>query len=158
METAQKLNSVYVIITDKNPSYIYVGVTTDLYMRFIKHCSRSSKCWKLKKAIRKFGRDSFVMSVVKEFVEESDAYYFESELIKILRADGYLFYNLTKGGRGPSGRRVGVETRRKLSSSMKMLLMRKQDVSGDASTGHVLHASRQGVVAEGDYSVVAGQG
>lgn len=113
------MHAVYTVHTELNPEFIYVGVTTDPHHRMIKHCSKSSKCLKLKRAIRKFGRETFKMTVVQEFIEPTSAYSFESELIIKLKQEGKRMYNMTRGGLGPSGRRVRKKTREKLSVALK---------------------------------------
>lgn len=111
--------SVYLILNDKDPNSLYVGTSNDPHKRFIKHCSKSSRCRRLKNAIKKFGRESFRMVVVEEFSVSSDAYSREVILIEKFKSEGKTLYNLTAGGYGAKGRTVRKRTREKISASLK---------------------------------------
>lgn len=113
------MHQVYVILNDKDPISVYVGTSVDAHQRFIKHCSKSSKCRRLKSAIKRDGRESFRMIIVREFRREDSAYKYEAELIARLKEDGHRLYNLTGGGKGAPQRTVRKRTRLKLSQTMK---------------------------------------
>ena len=110
---------VYLIHNDQDSRYVYVGTSTDPHKRFIKHCSKSSRCVRLKNAIKKYGREHFHMEVICTFLSSEDAYRFEVDLVGKMKEDGKILYNMTSGGMGAPGRRVRKKTREKLSSSMK---------------------------------------
>lgn len=112
-------HSVYFILNDLEPEYLYVGTSVNPHHRFIKHCSKSSRCRKLKNAIKKHGRENFRMVIVFEGLPPEIAYDYEAKLIGQLLADGYKLYNLTDGGYGAPGRTVRKSTREKISASMK---------------------------------------
>lgn len=115
------MHQIYVILNAKEPEFVYVGTSVDAHHRFIKHCSKSSRCRRLKNAIKKDGRENFRMIIVREFAidEEDKAYEFEAFLINRLKEDGHKLYNLTGGGKGAPGRTVRKKTRLKLSTTMK---------------------------------------
>lgn len=113
------MHQVYVIINVKDPVNIYVGTSVDANQRFIKHCSKSSRCRKLKNAIKRDGRESFRLEIVAEFRREDSAYAYEAELIARLKSEGHRLYNLTGGGKGAPDRTVRKRTRLKISEAMK---------------------------------------
>jgi len=112
-------HSVYLILNDKDPEYLYVGTSVNPHHRFIKHCSKSSRCRRLKNAIKKHGRENFRMVIVFEGLTPEVAYEYEVKLIGQLLADGHKLYNLTAGGHGAPGRTVRKRTREKISVAMK---------------------------------------
>lgn len=114
------MHFVYIVFTPLQVDWVYVGTTNDPHKRFIKHCSKSSKCLRLKKAIKKLGRENFVMQIVRTFRKDGPAYQYEKLLIEVLTLDGYKLYNMTTGGYGAPGRRVGKVARRRLSESLKL--------------------------------------
>lgn len=120
------MHKVYIIRNDIDPLHIYIGTTTDPHKRFIKHCSSSSRCRRLRNAIKKVGREHFHLEVVVEFFQPSDAYAYEVELIKKMRSEGHKLYNLTGGGYGALGRTVRKRTREKLSAAMRKVSQREE--------------------------------
>jgi group I intron endonuclease len=122
------MHFVYVVFTPLQVDWIYVGTTNDPHKRFIKHCSKSSKCLRLKRAIKKYGRENFFMQIVYTFRKDHRAYLYEKDLISQLTEEGYKMYNMTTGGYGAPGRVVGKVARRRLSESLKLHHLRKQEV------------------------------
>lgn len=113
------MHHVYIIINEKDFVYVYVGTSVDPHHRFIKHCSKSSRCRKLRNAIKKHGRENFRMLIVESFRNSRSAYNFEVELIAKMKSDGHLLYNLTSGGKGAPERVVRNITRTRISEAMK---------------------------------------
>ena len=84
-------------ITNKVNGKFYIGVTKDVDRRWTVHCSKGSKCPKLKAAISKYGRDSFTKEIL--CVGEKD-YIIELEAKYIAVTDNIEFgYNIHKGGK-----------------------------------------------------------
>ena len=126
-------HKVYVILNDLDPIHVYVGTSVDPHHRFIKHCSKSSRCRRLRNAIKKHGRDHFRMVIVTEFETAEEAYLYEVKLVAQMKTDGHKMYNLTAGGYGASGRTVRKRTREKLSTAMKKVINERRN--GDRADG-----------------------
>ena len=75
----------------------------------------------LLRAIRKYGVDNFKKRIIKTFLTEEDAYFFEKEEISKVNADiNDRYYNIAMGGKGGiCGLNVSEETRKKLSIASK---------------------------------------
>lgn len=133
---------VYLIHNDQDERYVYVGTSTDPHKRFIKHCSKSSRCVRLRNAIKKYGREHFRMEVVCVFLSPEDAYKYEVDLVRQMKSDGKILYNMTAGGMGAPGRTVRKKTREKLSTSLRKSIheRRNRDTGerGRNPTGDVL--------------------
>jgi len=135
-------------ITNKTNEKIYIGITNQGYKtRWYKHCSESASGSNthFHNAIRKYGKENFLLEVVEEIPitetgEETDFDFLkerEKYWIKYFNSyDRNIGYNLTLGGDGTFGRwltestkdkirksrlgkKASVETRNKMSESQK---------------------------------------
>lgn len=75
----------------------------------------------LLRAIKKYGIDNFKKRIIKTFLTEEDAYFFEKEEISKVNADiNDRYYNIAMGGKGGiCGLNVSEETRKRLSIASK---------------------------------------
>ena len=87
---------IYLIKSPSNKYYVGQTVQT-IEKRWIQHCKSGSNCTLLKKAIDKYGKDSFEITVlVKCSVDHIDSYEIKFiELYDSLAPNGY---NCTTGG------------------------------------------------------------
>lgn len=83
-------------ITNRFNNKVYIGATFRPDRRWIEHKSASSPCSKLKHAISKYGKDSFVFEIIC-IGNEDYIFNLESELIKSYKSikNGY---NIQSGG------------------------------------------------------------
>jgi hypothetical protein len=91
----------------------------------------------LKRAIKKYGVNSFTKVILKTFELEEDARNYEKELIEKLNAiDDKNYYNLVAGGYGGGVRNHPVtdETRKKISESHKGKKLTRKQVIGMAKS------------------------
>jgi group I intron endonuclease len=100
------------LITNTINGKRYVGQTTlSLEQRWWRHCHKSSNCHHLSSAIRKYGKENFIIeSIIEpptiELMNEFEAEYIEKYCT--LAPNGY---NLTTGGRTPRMNRESIEKR-----------------------------------------------
>ena len=97
----------------------YIGKTIYPKERIQKHFSGSSACPALHNAIKKYGKDAFVVEILEEDVPEHLLAKFECLHIRFWNAKVPNGYNLTDGGEGMSGWKASQETRRKISEAQK---------------------------------------
>jgi len=84
-------------IVNSITSDFYIGKTTgSLELRWQKHCRNSSNCRYLSNAIKKYGKSSFRLEVLKVCQSLEDLNISEKHFIKTMSP----LYNLTKGGDG----------------------------------------------------------
>ena len=109
---------------------IYVGKAKNPNKRFIKHLriassSRSEEKFYIHKAIKKYGKENFIFTILQIFDIESDCNLAEKFWIKNFKSNIKEFgYNLTEGGEGCVGRTASDETREKIR---KKALGRRHD-------------------------------
>ena len=65
-------------------------------------------------AIAKYGKDCFIIETIKECKDLKDLLNSEKKAIKEHKENGYILYNLTKGGDGSIGLKHTIETKRKM--------------------------------------------
>jgi len=109
------------LIENKINGKRYVGITINtIHERFISHRSavKSGSGLYLHNAIRKYGEESFDISVLEECLDIETLKEREISWIETLGTFGG-GYNLTKGGDGLWGHIHSEETRRKMSESRK---------------------------------------
>lgn len=87
----------------------YVGKTNNVAARWVDHCRGQLA---IDRAIRRHGRDSFVLYVIAAATSEEEAYLLEEYWEARLREFGVALYNLRPGGRG--GFAMSEETKQKL--------------------------------------------
>jgi group I intron endonuclease len=113
---------VYIIHNIIN-NKIYVGKTDNLKRRWAAHCSvANSKVLTNKQpislAIAKYGIESFTISIIQNFMDETVCLDAEKYWIKFYNSLNNKFgYNLTEGGEGISGWRHTPESKKKMSQS-----------------------------------------
>jgi group I intron endonuclease len=107
--------SIYKITNSVNGK-IYIGQTTyTMHERFIGHCYGKSNCLKLIRAINRYGRENFILTLMTVCGTIETANYWETYFIQRYNSikQGY---NIKHGGaNGPHS----AATRRKLSKSLK---------------------------------------
>lgn len=110
---------VIYLITNKINGKQYVGQTIHTAeLRFAQHCKPSeTNCRLLNRAIQKYGRENFEVSVLEDvdsqdLLDEKEIYWIDK-----LNTLSPLGYNLNGGGNGKGG--VSEETRKKLSEALK---------------------------------------
>jgi len=69
-------------------------------------------------AIRKYGRDAFVVKQLVTVGSKEELDYYECKLIKKYKTKKPYGYNLTDGGEGALGREVSPETRQKIKNAL----------------------------------------
>lgn len=90
---------LYAIKNNINKKF-YIGVTKNPYKRWYSHIAPSSKCLKLKNAIKKYGSDNFSMHLI---CKGSQDYLLNLEIKLIEKLNTTSFgYNIDRGGRGIS--------------------------------------------------------
>jgi len=103
-------------ITNKINNSSYVGQTINgVEKRWMAHCSKRSCCRKLKNAIKKYGKDSFIVETIDiadslEELNKKEEFWIKQ--LSTLHPNGY---NLIEGGKN---RKPTLETRLKRSKSM----------------------------------------
>ena len=123
-------------LTNKVNGKIYIGKTNNLKRRWIEHLSESKRERKnqsLYNAINKYGFDNFSISVLGEYLTESEAFDAEVLFIKELKStERGVGYNCTLGGDGVRG--VTDECRRKISAQASLRLGPKNSFFGHSHT------------------------
>ena len=104
-------------ITHKETGKCYIGQAQDVERRWKLHCSQSSGCKKLSRAIQKYGVDAFTFKVLFECdPEHADA--LETQCICWYGSvkNGY---NICPQGGSRRGSKCSEETKKKISDAMK---------------------------------------
>lgn len=100
---------------------VYIGITRETLERRVRRhiqYAREGRNYALSCAIRKYGEKSFSAEIINSGNwEELKA--LEIAEIKSLRANGHSLYNMTNGGEGSLGVILRIETKRKISSSLR---------------------------------------
>jgi len=108
-------------ITNKINGKQYVGKTVKpILKRFISHCNsaKGGSNQIICRAIKKYGKDSFLIEQIDTASTEKELFQKEIEWIKKL--DTYNNgYNMTLGGEGQSGRLHSIETKLKMSKERR---------------------------------------
>lgn len=125
-----KICSIY-RVTNKTNNKVYIGQTwLSIKKRWWFHCNEKSGCVKLLSAIKKYGKDNFIIEILDETNSQDFADWLESSYINLYNSikEGY---NLKEGGsrgkwsdesrakvsKSNMGHVVTQETRKKLSDS-----------------------------------------
>lgn len=127
-------------ITNKINGKIYIGITTkSIEERFARHVNSAEKSkYRIHTAIRKYGRDNFVIETLSVVSSQEEANELEIKLIQELNATDYnIGYNMAIGGAGKS-LLVSEETRAKLKVSIQksrdnMTLEQKKNLTAKAN-------------------------
>jgi group I intron endonuclease len=97
---------------------VYIGKSKDLLERDKQHSNYGQKCMPIDNAIKKYGRENFLLTEITEVDTKEQADY--AEIDWIARARSILgkenVYNITDGGDGFSGEHT-EETKQKMSLS-----------------------------------------
>lgn len=126
-------------IKNKINQTIYIGKTNNITRRWRSHKNNSENI-PLNRAIKKYGIESFVFTIIKEFESENDCYNMEKLTIADLRNQNIKLYNIAEGGRGIfSGtnhylyrKHHSIESKIKMSEShkgKKLTNQHKQNIS-----------------------------
>lgn len=96
-------------ITNKIDGKSYIGKTIgDVEKRFKRHCRPSSKCPKIRNAIQKYGKESFIVETIDTAKNESDLN--KKEIYWIKHHNTYEEgYNLSFGGDGGTISQQSIE-------------------------------------------------
>jgi group I intron endonuclease len=165
---AENKSYVY-MITCIPTSCVYIGKSNDPSSRFKSHLAESkneSSYLPLYHAIRKYGNDSFELTIIQECSSEQEAYDAERECILKLRSEGRALFNRSAGGIGnfsptsdtrermskaQKGKIVTEEQRQKISSSLSGRKIPREVVEkvsakqrGSKRTGKALDNIRSG--------------
>lgn len=119
----QKLWTIYAVTSPSGKSYIGQTCKT-VEQRLKRHAADANRGSRLPfhRAIRKYGIDALVVSVISEHISKSEADYAEVQLICSLKVqDPSIGYNLADGGQGGGAHRLphSAETKLKLSEIKK---------------------------------------
>lgn len=117
------MNRIYVIRNLSN-NKVYVGQTSNsLNVRFNQHCATGSYCVKLSRALKKYGRKSFVIELLECVDSQKLADKLEIKYINLFDSINS-GYNLKSGG---SFGKHSIETKKKMSLSK--LGVKRPDIS-----------------------------
>jgi len=108
------------IITNKANGKQYIGLTKDIKRRWNQHASANGSAPALHAAIKKYGKEGFVLSHICDAFDFEAACDFERMLIQQHNTKSPHGYNLTDGGEGVAGRPMtdeDKEIRRKASTA-----------------------------------------
>lgn len=134
---------IYVVLNIENQK-IYVGQTKKTSKkRFLEHinAARLGSTLFFHKAIRKYGKESFEISVVKSNLTKDEANKSETEEIKSHKSfDPKFGYNMTLGGDGPDT--ILLEQRKKISKKLKGRKLTKEHSKkiSDSNKGRTVSA------------------
>jgi group I intron endonuclease len=113
--------AIYIVTNVVNAKQ-YVGITKDLVIRWKTHKKARGETPLLHRAFKKYGKDSFVFTHIADAFDKEAAFNLEKLLIEQHNTYHPNGYNLTKGGDGGIGAKVGrivsKETRKKISLSL----------------------------------------
>lgn len=117
--SAREKPSVVYKITNTVNGRFYIGVTTQpLLYRFAQHISAAltkDQQGHFQRAIRKHGRDAFVIEELASFATGEEGLAAEAEFIAVLRPR----YNSTDGGLGAPGHKLSDEQKKNISDLKK---------------------------------------
>ena len=97
----------------------YVGKSVDPERRICDHLGGRSSSPALRNAIKKYGKDAFCVEILESDVQEAILSKMEILHIRFFNCKAPYGYNLTDGGEGISGLQFSLETRQKMSESLK---------------------------------------
>lgn len=144
------------IVTNLVTGKKYVGKGVSAKKRWWHHCSMAAhgSAFPLHRAIRKYGRESFLVEMVAELSDESAAFHAEREAIARLGTrDPRRGYNATNGGEGCSGRPMSQKARATLvawnaSPEAATVRLRALRAAHDATRGKPLSEDRKRQLSE----------
>jgi group I intron endonuclease len=114
--------AVYIVTNVVNAKQ-YVGITNNLGIRWKRHKKALGETPLLHRAIKKYGKEFFVFSHIADAFDKEAAFDLERILIEQHNTFYPNGYNLTKGGEGGAGAKIGrvlsKETKKKISESLK---------------------------------------
>lgn len=97
----------------------YIGISCKgAKRRFTEHCS-SNKQYPIVKAIKKYGKENAILTVLGEFSDYEEMYAAEKIAIDEHGTKSPKGYNLTDGGKGAFGLKASEERKRKISKANK---------------------------------------
>jgi len=108
-------------ITNKINKKLYIGITMKtIEERFTRHVNSAEKSkYRIHAAIRKYGKDNFVIETLAVVDTQEEANALEVQLIRQLNSTDYsVGYNMANGGAGKS-LNISEETRSKIKNSVQ---------------------------------------
>lgn len=112
------MNSIYVYkVTNKFTGQYYIGVHKHVKGKDTYMGSGS----RIKKALNKYGVESFTKEILKYFDNYNDALLYERELVSIITIEDPLCYNLVVGGGSTEGYKFNEESKKIMSNKAKSL-------------------------------------
>lgn len=107
---------------------LYIGKANNLNNRWFEHLSDSKERldYPLYRAFAKYGIDTFSIQEVRQFETEEEAFAYETQLIKELRAKGVKIYNQNDGGLGGVNPTPGL--RKKISDNVKKTFATQESI------------------------------
>lgn len=99
---------------------VYIGITrTTIYQRYAAHKSSAKRGVKtpLYDAMRSYGIDKFIISVIAEYTTDEDLLFAEKSTIAMLRESGIHVYNILDGGESYFPIKDKEDWKRKLSKA-----------------------------------------
>jgi len=113
--------AIYIVTNVVNAKQ-YVGITNNLDRRWSRHKKALGETPLLHRAIKKYGKDSFVFSHIADAFDKEAAFDLERLLIEQHNTFNPNGYNMTKGGEcgvgAKPGRVLSKETKEKISASL----------------------------------------
>jgi hypothetical protein len=114
---------VIYVVTNKLNGKEYVGQTEGkLKRRFNRHCNETA-CPALNSAIKKYGRDNFVITAIQECGSKTELNIMEKHHISLRNSEAPNGYNLTPGGQtirpDLPGRKLTQREKEKISTTLK---------------------------------------
>lgn len=106
-------------ITNKINGKCYIGQTSiSTKERWARHCEPSSKCYGLSNAIKKYGKENFIIEELGQYKNQEDLNNAEMYFISWFNCMTPNGYNLTEGGKYES---LSAESRKKSSLTHKKM-------------------------------------
>lgn len=131
--------------TNKINGKIYIGKTNNIDKRINSHCLACGDCPAFHNAIKKYGIDNFNVSILGEYVIEQESLDAEIKFIAEHKSNIKDYgYNLTNGGDGISGHKHTLETRIKMSQSLKGRISPNKNKIASSETIKKLSESHMG--------------
>tara|TARA_R110002126_G_scaffold65107_1_gene166175 strand:- start:89 stop:628 length:540 start_codon:yes stop_codon:yes gene_type:complete len=139
--------AIYIVTNVVNAKQ-YVGMTNNIDRRWGRHQKALGETPLLHRAIKKYGKNCFVFSHIADAFDRDAAFDLERLLIEQHNTFHPNGYNLTKGGEGGAGAKLGrvlsKETKEKISASLVGKPSPRKGVTLTEETKRKLSESKKG--------------